>query len=280
MFLRLVDVLSGGVPGQCKRTDHTGVVSQSRGHDERFRMVDDFRALQVVGQQVLYAPADAREQVALVHDAPAKDDALRGEHACDVHQRGGEIVDRMVPYFVVGGQVVRWAACAGVQRRTGYHAFETISMEGAYALEVVAFGAGQPHVPHFRMQHAVYSYAADQCSTAYPCADRQIRERMQALRGAERAFPQSGGVRIRIEADGYVERSSEAACKIGVAPSLFGRGGDIPLGRGARTGIYRTERSDAQCGQCAVFRPGPEEVDGSADRFGGRSSGKFDTLEQ
>ena len=130
------------------------------------------------------------------------------------------------------------------------------------------------------MQQAVYSYAADQCSTAYPCADRQIRERMQALRGAERALPDGGSVRIRIESDGYVERSSEAARKIGVAPSLFGRGGDIPPGRGAGTGIYGTERPNAQCGQCTVSRPGPEEVDSPPDRFGGRSSGKFDALKQ
>ena len=76
---KAVEVLSRSLLRHCHRPEHPGAVAEGGRDDVAVDGVEELRHLDVAVERALHLLADHREEVRLVHDPPAEDDALRRE---------------------------------------------------------------------------------------------------------------------------------------------------------------------------------------------------------
>ena len=82
--------------------EHPGTASKARRHDVVVDVGQHLRNVHIAVQKLLYAQAQARPEVALLHDPTAKDKPLWGEGINQRHQGEGQIVR-----FEFPGRVLR-----------------------------------------------------------------------------------------------------------------------------------------------------------------------------
>ena len=145
--------------GQCPQ--HPRPTAQARRHDVLVHVLEDLRRADVVVEERSNLAPHEGEEVPLVHDAAADDDALRREGADEVHEGQGEVSSLERPRRVIRGQCVARHSPAGEEGRPAREALEAITVERAGAWKRIGRAVvGKTQVTHLRVHQAVHELAA------------------------------------------------------------------------------------------------------------------------
>lgn len=129
---------------------------------------------EVAVEEFLEALSDQREEVALVHDPAAEDDALGRGDGEEVEAGLGEGVGFDFPSRVIGWEFLGGFSPAGFDGGAGGEALEAILVERAVTFKEILGVAGDAHVAHLGVAHAVDEVSIDHDGAADAGSDGEV----------------------------------------------------------------------------------------------------------